>query len=145
MAIFTLKRGDTRPILEVALLNPDGTAHSLAGTTAWKLHVRLSPTSIFTRDMVKEGADAAGLLRYTWVASDWAHDPANTPPGLPTPVRLTHPRDLEMEYEVISNAERLTFPSGGYDRLHIIGDVVPLGTYGVSAVTLGPLTCVAAG
>ena len=119
-SVFTLKRGDTRPILEVALTNPDGSAHDLTGSTAWQLHVQLPEGTVFTRDMVKQGLDTAGVLRYTWVATDWEPiDPDD--PKLPAPDLLV---DLPMEYEVSGgSSSRLTFPNGSYDTLRIKRDV----------------------
>jgi len=114
MAIFTLKVRDTRPILEVALKSPDGSAHDLTGSTAWKLHVKLTDGSVITRDMVIFGAATDGVLRYTWVAGDWGAG------GLPL---NTAPRDYQMEYEVIAGTARLTFPNDGYDTLHVVSDL----------------------
>lgn len=116
MAVFRLKRGDTRPILEVALKNPDGSPHDLTGSTAWKLHVRLDDSTVFTRDLVKEGLDTAGVLRYTWVATDWDVG------GLPAAAYLV-PVRLPMEYEVVGGTSRMTFPNDSYDQLHIVEDV----------------------
>lgn len=118
MSAFNLKARDTRPILEVALLNPDGSAHNLTGSTAWKLHIYTSDSGpTITRDMVKEGADAAGLLRYTWVAADWNAG------NLPIPATPYTTEQLYMEYEVIAGTSRLTFPNDGYDLLVIRGDL----------------------
>lgn len=115
-AIFSLKHGDTRPILEVALKNPDGTAHDLTGTTAWKLHIRVSPTQVITRDLVKQGLDTAGVLRYSWVDTDW--DAGNLPSvnGYPKV-------ECKMEYEVIGGTSRMTFPNNDYDKLQILSDL----------------------
>lgn len=136
MAVFTLKVRDTRPILEVALKNPDGSAHDLTGTTAWKLHIQVSPTVIFTRDMAIEGPQADGILRYTWQAADWD--------VLPTWVRKYQPKELEMEYEVFGGAEpRQTFPNGGYDILRILGDVGIVESKAALSVTLDDLVCTA--
>lgn len=135
MAVFTLKVRDTRPILEVVLRNPDGTVHDLTGTTDWKLHIRISPNLVITRTMVKQGADTLGTLRYTWLPTDW--DAGN----LPAYVRAYQPKHLEMEYEVISGTDKLTFPNSGYDLLKIIGDVVVVESQGVLAVTLANATC----
>jgi hypothetical protein len=112
MAIFTLKSRDTRPILEVALKNPDGTAHDLTGSTAWKLHIRVNGSSVITRDMVKQGLDTAGILRYTWVAADWDAG------ALPNSEAM-----LKMEYEVIGGSSRMTFPNNGHDTLKIVSDL----------------------
>ena len=117
MATFTLKHGDTNPYLEVALKNPDGSNHDLTGSTSYKLHVRLPSGTTWTRDMVKQGVDAAGTLRYTWAAADW--DVGN----LPAPRSPYHSHQLPMEYEVIGGTSRMTFPNEGHDILHIRGDL----------------------
>lgn len=119
MSTFYLKSRDTLPILQVVLRNPDGTVHDLASSTAWKLHVEL-PATVFTRDLVKQGADAAGTLRYVWVADDW--DPANLAGFLPAPSSALV--EYPMEYEVIGGTTaRLTFPNTGHDTLRIIRDI----------------------
>jgi hypothetical protein len=115
MATFAIKYRDTRPILEVALVNPDGTAHDLTGSTAWKLHIRVSSTVTLTRDMLKTGLDTAGILQYAWVAADW------DPGGLPSPG--VGVRELPMEYEVVGGSSRMTFPNVGYDSLKIYKDI----------------------
>ncbi len=110
MSVFYLRARDSRPILEVALLDGDGSAHDLTGSTAWKLHIKLSTGTVLTKDMVTEGVLTGGLLRYVWVATDW--DAGGLVVG-------TH----RMEYEVIAGTSRLTFPSGGYDTLKIDSDL----------------------
>lgn len=131
--IFYLKLRDTRPIFETALKNPDGTAYDLTGSTAWKLHIWLSNGDKLVRTMVKQGLDTAGVLRYTWIATDW--DAASSPdvngsyqvggliagPSLPL-----SPSDVEhrMEYEVVGpGTVRLTFPNDGYDILRVTSDI----------------------
>lgn len=123
MAIFSLKARDTRPILEVQLKNPDGSNHDLTGSTAWKLHIQVSPTVVLVRDLTKQGPDADGTLRYSWAATDW--DPAvSTDPKLPTPSTPWETVELEMEYKVLGGASsRMTFPNDGYDKLQILGDL----------------------
>lgn len=117
MAIFTLKHRDTRPILEVVLYNPDGSVHDLTGATAFKLHIKDGST-VITRDMVKQGLDTAGTLRYSWADADWTGTP-----GLPAPPSLYPQRDLPMEYEVVAGTSRMTFPNEGHDTLRILGDI----------------------
>ncbi len=126
MGVFYLKYRDTRPILEVSLLDPDGTAHDLTGSTSWKLNILLSSGALVTRDMVKVGPDADGVLSYTWLAADWTG-------GLivgPTLPLLPGQYEHRMEYEVIGpGGARLTFPNGGetpeqsYDILRIWADI----------------------
>ena len=122
MAVFYLKSHDTKPGFEVVLRNPDGTVHDLTGSTTWKLHVQL-PAGTFTRDLVKQGLDTAGTLRYLWTPEDWADHPSNVPPGLPVPYYKGGSIDLAMEYEVIGGSSRMTFPNSGQDTLRIKGDV----------------------
>jgi len=124
MEIFTLKRGDTRPILEVVLRDPApagsapgtvGPVHDLTGSTAWKLHVLLPTGTVFSRDMVVQGDPTGGVLRYTWASADWNAD------GLPA---RPSPQTLNMEYEVTGAAgARLTFPNDGYHTLQIVDDI----------------------
>lgn len=126
MGIFYLKELDTRPVLEVALKNPDGSAHDLTGASGWELHIRLSTGVRLSRDMVVYGAATDGVLRYTWLASDWAAladlnlnaDGAYTLGGL----RIG---GHEMEYEVVNATSRLTFPNDGNnnDVLRITDDI----------------------
>jgi hypothetical protein len=125
MSIFYLKARDTRPIMEVRLLNPDGSAHDLTGSTGWKLHVRLSAGGVLTRDMMPDPDLTKGILRYTWLAADW--DAGNVAgylvagPSLPLqPGQLEH----RMEYEVIGpGGGRLTWPNDGYDVLRVGADI----------------------
>ena len=110
METFHLKYRDTLPILDVYLLNPDGTAFDLTNSTAWKLHIRVGSV-VVTRDMTKVAPDTEGHLRYAWVTTDW--DAGNLTTG-------SHP----MEYEVIGpSAARITFPNDAEDRLLIRADV----------------------
>jgi hypothetical protein len=140
MAIFNLKYRDTRPVLEVTLYDPApegsapatlGPVHDLTGSSAWYLHVYLSDGTVVTRPLTKVGADAAGTLRYVWVAADWdVANPAGhliVSPALPL---LRGTREHRMEYEVLGPGdERLTFPNGGastsevYDVLRIWQDI----------------------
>jgi hypothetical protein len=109
---FYLKYRDTLPVLEVVLLDPDGTAHDLTGSTAWKLHVRIE-AQVFTRDMVPDADRALGILRYTWAATDWTL-------GTPT-LQAGH---WQMEYEVLGpGSQRKSWPNDGYDRLSAIADI----------------------
>lgn len=117
MAIFTLKRGDTRPILEVALKNPDGSAHDLTGSTAWKLHIYVTSTNVVTRDLVKQGPDANGVLRYVWVDADWG-SAVDQIPSTGSEIR-----EYRMEYEVFGGSSRMTFPNSSFDTLRIRKDL----------------------
>lgn len=121
MATFSLKSSDTRPILEVTLRNPDNSAHDLTGATAFKLKVRTGPATVFVRDLVKEGLDTAGTLRYTWQASDW--DTGNVNGFLPEPPSSYPVSEFPMEYEVSGGTSVMTFPNNGHDTLRIVGDV----------------------
>jgi hypothetical protein len=125
--IFTLKRGDTLPVLEVALKNPDGTAHDLTGSTGWYLHVRLNDDddTVVTRSMTAVGVASDGILRYAWQADDW--DDENVAGYLiagPTLPLVKGQREHRMEYEVVGGSGAcLTFPNDGYDVLRVVGDI----------------------
>lgn len=121
MAVFSIKAGDTRPTLEVALKNPDGSAHDLTGSTTWKLNIKTGPSTVFVRDLVKEGLDTAGTLRYAWQASDW--DPENVNGFLPTPPANYPLTQLPMEYQVSGGSSVMTFPNNSFDTIRILGDV----------------------
>lgn len=127
MSTFTLKKNDTLPILEVELLNPDGTAHDLTGSTGWKLHILLNDDAetVVTRDMTVVGAADEGLLRYAWTVDDWDED--NVAGYLiagPTLPLAPGEREHRMEYEVTgAGGARLTFPNDGYDVLRIVDDI----------------------
>jgi hypothetical protein len=120
--VFKLKARDTLPILEVALLNPDDTPFDLTGSTAWKLHIKLSDgITRLVRSMTVSGDPTLGVLQYAWGVTDW--DAASSPDGdgsyqvgglvagptIPlTPGQVEH----RMEYEVIGpSGARLTFPN----------------------------------
>ena len=95
MAIFDLTFGDELPILEVQLLNPDGSVHDLTGSTAWQLRVKVGATLV-TRDMFIQGDPTLGTVRYQWQVNDEA--------ALP---RGSHP----MRYRVSRGTLTQTFPA----------------------------------
>ena len=110
MATFFLKYRDTRPILEVTLLDPDETAHDLTGVTGVKLHIKREDGTVITKDMVVDGTPSTGIVRYTWLAADWTSDL----------VVGTH----QMEYEVLGpSTGRLSFPNWRDDVLVISDDL----------------------
>jgi hypothetical protein len=140
--IFPLKYRDTRPIFEVELHDPAplgsapgtvGPVHNLTGSTGWKLYIWLADgTTKLSRVMVPDANLLLGILRYTWIATDWGA--ASSPdgngaftvgglvvgPALPLALGT---REHRMEYEVVASTARLTFPNGGYDSLRIITDI----------------------
>ena len=115
MNVFYLKRGDTRPILEVQLKNPDGTIHDLTGSTDWRLNIYVAD-HVMTRLMTKVDPDTAGLLRYAWLTTDWG------PGGLPA-LAPAKEKQYRMEYEVLSGGHRMTFPNDRFDYLQLTGDL----------------------
>lgn len=120
MGVFNLKYRDTRPPLEVALKNPDGSPFDLTGSTQWKLHIWLADGTKLVRDMTKGAPDAAGVLRYTWLSTDW--DPGGLV-AVPLPLA---PGQIEhrMEYEVVGpGTARSSFPNDGYDVLRVRPDI----------------------
>jgi hypothetical protein len=113
METFDLKYRDTLPILEVTLLNPDGTVHDLTGATAYWLHIRLASGSLISRAMTLHGPADEGTLRYQWLATDWTDAVTPLVVGQHT-----------MEYEMLGPAgARLTWPNNGYDELRILKDI----------------------
>ncbi len=113
MGTFYLKRGDTRPVLSVALKNPDGSAFDLTGVSSVTLHVKLHDGTTFERAMVVDADPTTGIATYTWVPTDWDTG------GLVVGVSIEH----RMEYEVLTGTVRQTFPNSGYDVLQIAVDI----------------------
>ena len=118
MNYFPLKSGDTRPILEARLRNPDESVHDLTGATGVTLHVELPDGTVFSRPMEIVLPETSGLVRYVWTAADWA----GAPPALPTLLGRGK-IDLPMEYEVVGGSSTLTFPNWGTDTLRIVGAI----------------------
>lgn len=116
MGVFYLKHGDTRPVLEAILKNPDGTVHDLTGVTSVKLHVQVGAVP-FTRDMNVVGDPTTGTVQYAWAADDWI-----TAPALPA-LKAGKSKDLNMEYEAVGGSSDMTFPNNGYDTLQIWGEI----------------------
>lgn len=138
MSVFNLKFRDTKPVLEVALLNPDGSAHDLTGATGVTLHIRLSSGVRLARPMSITDI-VGGIVQYAWTAADWGTgttadlDGSYTVGGLIAgPALPLAPGKSEhtMEYEVIGpGGARLSFPNGGvvpaeaYDTLRVWSDI----------------------
>ena len=119
--VHYLKYRDTGPILEVSLKNPDETPFDLSGATAQKLHILLNDNAtVLTRNMTVHGPPTDGVLRYTWIVTDW--DAGQLIAG-PTPPLKPTDREHRMEYEVQFGATRLTFPNDGYHTLRVIADI----------------------
>lgn len=107
--VFHLKRGDTTPVLERTLLNPDGTAHDLTGADNVFLHIELDDGTELSRTMSITDA-ANGVVQYSWLASDW--DAGNLVVGI-----------HQMEYEVVAGTDRASFPNDGNDFLQVAADI----------------------
>lgn len=132
MGVFVLKYRDTRPILEVELHDPPplgstvAPVHNLTGSTGHRLHIWLAGGTRLVRTMTPDVLLTSGILRYTWVATDW--DAASSPDaggsfqvgGLVIGVGVEH----RIEYEVVGPAAaRLTFPNDSYDTLRVVEDI----------------------
>lgn len=112
MSLFYLKKSDTRPTLEVQLLDPDGSAHDLTGSSSWKVHVRVG-SAVFSRDMTPDVDLTTGVLRYVWLGTDWTT-------GTPVLAAGTY----RMEFEVVGpGGARMTWPNDGFDRLIVTEDL----------------------
>ena len=137
MAIFYLKKRDTRPTLVATLKNPDGTVVDLTGS-AVRLLITLSDGTKLIRTMVVDASPATGIARYTWVATDWDVASGTTVDGAyPVGGLIVSPGTVKasgfvvdvgatehrMEYEVVNGASRLTFPNDSYDVLRIVADM----------------------
>jgi hypothetical protein len=119
-SIFYLKKNDTRPVLEVVLLDPDGTPHDLTGYTAIKLWIKLNDGTVISRPMSPVGDLTTGRVRYAWQDTDW--DTGGLIAGPEPPYK---PSDDEhtMEYEVVTATSRTTFPNDDWDILRILPDL----------------------
>jgi hypothetical protein len=112
MATFYLKKRDCMPILEVALLNPDGTAYDLTGASGVQLYISLQGSgTLVTKDMAVFGPAANGVVRYQWLPTDWTDTPALTV------------GQHRMEVEVNTSDGVLTWPNDSYDMLVITPDL----------------------
>ncbi len=123
MTIFNLKRGDTGPTLEVTLLNPDLTQYDPTGGIV-KLNIKLSSGIRLVRDMTIVNSK----VRYSWIDSDWGPasggDPATVGGLVVSPLVLTTKIfGHRMEYEVLKDGVRLTFPNTGFVILNIYEDI----------------------
>lgn len=99
--IVRLKYRDTAPVLEVELLDSDGTAVDLTSADAIYLHIALENSDVrIEREMDIEGVPTLGTVRYEFEDTDWEGDEAITP-GL-----------HRMEYEVVAGTSRQTYPNG---------------------------------
>lgn len=115
MSTFYLKKRDTRPTMEVELLDPDGTAHDLTGAASVWCHVYLSNGSLLSRQMTIDPDPTTGIVRYTWLVTDWS-----APAGV---VLVGGSHRMEFEVKGILNEARLTFPNSGYDTLRCMDDL----------------------
>jgi hypothetical protein len=120
VAVFHLKYRDTYPVLEVELLNPDGTVHDLGGAFSVTLHIRLSDGSATLSRAMTIYDSPNGIVRYAWQTTDWTTGGLVVGPSVPLAPGVVEHR---MEYEVVGpGSNRLTFPNYGYDTLRIITD-----------------------
>jgi hypothetical protein len=95
-----LKHRDTRPILVATLLNPDLTVYDLTGADEVEMHIHLDDGGVISRTMTIDPTPTTGIVRYTWLATDWT-DTTHLYPGF-----------HRLEYEVRGPATvRATFPN----------------------------------
>lgn len=126
MSVFNLKYRDTRPVLEVTLLQPKeeetdpDVVYDLTGSQSVTLHIWLSDETKLTRPMIIDPDPETGKASYTWVDADWTELVVS--PDLPLRPGVYEHR---MEYEVLGpgGVGRLTFPNDGYDTLRIKVDI----------------------
>lgn len=110
MADFYLKYRDTRPIIEVTLLDPDDAPYDLTNTDNVYLHIYLNNGTTVSKTMSINVDPTTGKASYTWQSTDWDAG------GL---VKGRH----RMEYEAVTGTTRLTFPNDSYDTLNVKGDI----------------------
>lgn len=104
MSIFTMKRGDTSPVLEAVLRDGDGTPMSLAGASV-ELRMKKRSHDFHLSKAASVSDPSEGVVQYQWYDGD------TDVPGLyMTDFVVTFP-DGSVE----------TFPNGGYMTVHILG------------------------
>lgn len=111
MGIFNLKYRDTRPALQVSLLNPDGSAFDLSALSAptVTLHVYVSSTAALDKTMSISGDGSTGVVTYSWAAADWT-----------TLTVGDHPMEVEV---TDTGGVRITFPNTKDDILRVAADL----------------------
>jgi len=147
MSLFSIKRGDTFPVLVVLLKDPPavegGTPppHDLTGATGVTLRIFLSSGVYLQRTMTVVGSPIDGRVKYAWQSSDWGaagggtgiKSSPYTSGGLvtgPVPPLAPGVREHQMEYEAVGpGTAQMTFPNTGassfqaYDTLRIWDDL----------------------
>ena len=106
---FTIKRGDTLPVLSVTLNSPD-TAVDLTTAGSVKFLFRLGTTTL-ERTGVVVGAPTLGVVAYTFVDADW--DVGEFEDGI-----------YRMEVQItFADLTILTIPTLGYAKLVVLPDL----------------------
>lgn len=108
--VYTIKKGDTLPALTRTLKFDDGTVYDLSSATAINFIVAprngLIPdyanATTFTGSVV--GAATDGVVQYAWAAGDTS---------------TLGVGDFYGEFEVIEGTDRITFPNGKNQYIHI--------------------------
>lgn len=108
---FTMKRNDTRPVIEAQLLMPDpvdpstNIAVDLTAASSVKFLMKKDSTLKVTAAATVVNA-ATGLVRYTWAVGDT--DTSGT---------------YNVEWEVSWGSDKQTFPSDSYLNVVIMDDL----------------------
>jgi hypothetical protein len=126
MSVFNLKYRDTKPILEVTLLEPKDketdpdVPFNTLGLASVTLHIYLSGGGTFSKAMTIDPDNATGKVSYAWDATDW-----NTLTATPELPLRPGEREHRMEFEgVESGGGRITWPNvyPAYDILRVPQD-----------------------
>ena len=105
--VFYIKQGDTSPYLQVTLKDGDGAVVNLTGATAVFSMRRGGSTTVSEQSATVVSPATAGVVRYTWGASDTAT------PGM-----------YEGEFEVtFSGGEIQTYPNAGYIEINVLEQI----------------------
>lgn len=73
MSRLTMKRGDTRPILIVALTDAEDTPVDVTGATLrFLMREQAAPATVVLNTTATTPNAASGILHYVWVAGDTA-------------------------------------------------------------------------
>lgn len=103
---FTMKTGDTSPILQATFTDASGSAVSIVGATVKLIVADLSNTVVMNKTMtVFDGSN--GIAEYEWQSGD-------------TSTSGTYKVEFEVTY---ATGEVETFPNTGYEMLVIKEDL----------------------
>ena len=108
--IFTIKRGDTRPVLRLELTSAAAPI-DLTSATSVQIFFKQPATAALERAGVIDTPASAGVVTYTFVDADWATGGFALGKG-------------RLEVEVtLTSGDILTVPTSGYGEFEVVSDL----------------------